>query len=230
MHLQLACFVALPLSFWQSAPVAPTATPAPPVATAPSAPLPQPTFVSLFDGKTLTGWVGDTAGYKVEDGAIHSLATGTNLFTKASYADFRLKFEFRLTPGANSGIGIRAPLAGDAAFDGIEIQILDNSSPKYANLAPWQYHGSIYGVVPAKREHLKPVGEWNQQEILIVGSKIQVILNGTTIVDADLSQAAEDGTIDGKSHPGLRRQGGYIGFLGHGDPVSFRNITIMELH
>lgn len=190
----------------------------------------QPRFVSLFDGTTLTGWIGDTAGYKVEDGAIHALATGTNLFTHASYADFHLKFEFRLTPGANSGIGIRAPLAGDAAFEGIEIQILDNSSPKYANLAPWQYHGSIYGVVPAKREHLKPVGEWNKQEILVVGSKIQVILNGTTIVNADLSQTAEDGTIDGKSHPGLRRQGGHIGFLGHGDTVSFRNIQIMELH
>ncbi|MSR69906.1 MAG: DUF1080 domain-containing protein [Phycisphaerales bacterium] len=222
MQLTLACFCTLLLSFGQSAQIAP------PAATAP-APTPQPRFVALFDGTTLTGWVGDTAGYKVQDGAIHSLATGSNLFTKESYADFHLKLEFRLTPGANSGIGIRAPLTGDVAYEGMEIQMLDNTSPKYAKLAPWQYHGSIYGVVPAKREHLKPVGEWNQQEIIVRGSKVQVILNGKTIVDADISKAADDGTIDGKPHPGLRRQGGHIGFLGHGDCVSFRNIEILEL-
>ncbi len=230
MHVHLACLFTLILSLWQSAPVGPAAAPAPAAPSTPPTQSPQPRFVALFDGTTLAGWVGDTAGYKAQDGAIHALTTGTNLFTEAVYADFHLKFEFLLTPGANSGIGIRAPLAGDTAFDGMEIQVLDNSSPKYANLAPWQYHGSIYGVVPAKREHLKAVGEWNQEEIIASGSKIRVILNGKTIVDADISQAAEDGTIDGKPHPGLRRQGGHIGFLGHGDGVSFRKIEIMELH
>ncbi len=237
MPHQLACFLAILFALWQAAPPTAPAAPAPAPAPAPAtpvpatpAPAPRASFTPLFDGTSLTGWIGDTAGYSVEDGAIHALATGANLFTEKNYADFHLKFEFRLTAGANSGIGIRAPLTGDAAFDGMEIQVLDNSSPKYAGLSPWQYHGSIYGVVPAKREHLKPVGEWNQQEIIVSGSKIQVVLNGTTIVDADLTKAAQDGTIDGKPHPGLRRQSGHIGFLGHGDRVSFRAIEILELN
>ncbi len=213
------CALFLPLyGFWQAAQAPP------------SSPTPPARFRPLFDGTTLTGWVGDTAGYSVVDGAIEAGASGTNLFSAATFADFHLKFEFQLTPGANNGIGIRAPLEGDAAYEGMEIQVLDNSSSKYASLAPWQYHGSIYGVVPAKREHLKPVGEWNHEEIIVDGSKVRVILNGTPIVDADVSKAAHDGTPDGKPHPGLRRQAGHIGFLGHGDRVRFRKIEIAELH
>lgn len=210
------------------APATPTT---PPATTSPAQdPAQEREFKQIFDGATLAGWVGDTAGYAVEDGAITCTPKGTNLFTDGVYGDFVLRLEFRLDPGANNGIGIRAPLEGDAAFEGMELQVLDNSSPKYASLKPWQFHGSIYGVVPAKREFLKPVGEWNQQEILAQGSHIKVTLNGTVIVDADIAKAATDGTIDGKPHPGLRRQAGHIGFLGHGDKVSYRNIRIRELH
>ncbi len=214
------------------------ATPAPKPEPAPTTPpqsvqAPAPIeagFVSIFDGKTLEGWTGDTKGYAVESGAITCLAQGSNLLTAKKYADFDLKFEFQLTSGANNGIGIRMPVEGDAAYVGMEIQVLDNSHPKYADLKPWQFHGSIYGVVPARREHLKPIGEWNYQEIIARGSHIRVILNGQTIVDADVEKSATDGTIDGKDHPGLRRQSGHIGFLGHGDKVSFRNLRIQELN
>ncbi|MGI9455790.1 MAG: 3-keto-disaccharide hydrolase [Aeoliella sp.] len=188
-------------------------------------------FVSLFDGETLEGWIGSTDGYEVRDGAIASIkGQGRNLFTEAEYADFVLRFEFLLTPGANNGIGIRAPLRGDVAFSGIELQVIDNTAEKYANLEPYQYHGSAYGIAPAEQGHLKPVGEWNEQEVSCDGRQITVVLNGETILDVNLDEVAPDGkTIDGHEHPGLERTAGHIGFLGHGDVVEFRNLRIMEL-
>lgn len=219
--------IAMCVACWQVS-TAPAPAPAAPPTTAPPIVL-ETDFVSLFNGKTLDGWVGDTNGYAVENGAITCLANGTNLLTKKNYADFHLKFDFQLTAGSNNGIGIRTPEQGDAAYAGMEIQVLDDSDPKYKDLKPWQFHGSIYGVVPAKRGYLKNVGEWNSQEIIADESHIRVILNGVTILDADIKKAATEGTIDGRDHPGLRRQSGRIGFLGHGDKVSFRNIRIREL-
>ena len=134
-----------------------------------------------------------------------------------------------MTPGANNGLGIRAPLTGDAAYNGMEIQILDDGDPAYASIHPWQAHGSIYGVVPAKRGCLKPVGQWNHEEVIADGNHISVIVNGETIVDADIEKASANGTIDGKEHPGLKNPTGHIGFLGHGSVVKFRNIEIEEL-
>lgn len=187
-------------------------------------------FRSLFNGKDLSGWIGAVDGYTVEDGAIVCLESkGGNLFTEQEFSDFVLRFEFKLTPGANNGLGIRAPLGGDAAYQGIESQILDDTAEKYANLKPYQFHGSIYGVVPAKRGFLKPVGEWNRQEIEARGSRIKVTLNGEVIVDADVRAAAQPQAMDGKAHPGLLRDSGHIGFLGHGSRVEFRNIRIKEL-
>lgn len=187
-------------------------------------------FVSLFNGRDLTGWVGATDGYGVEDGAIYCKPeVGGNLYTEGEYGDFEFRFEFRLTPGANNGLGIRAPLEGDAAYVGMELQILDNDAGQYANLKPYQYHGSVYGVVPAERGHLKPPGEWNEQEVTCVGRHVKVVLNGATIVDADLDEAAEGGTMDGRPHPGLDRERGHVGFLGHGSRIDVRNIRIKAL-
>ncbi|NPU97973.1 MAG: DUF1080 domain-containing protein [Candidatus Omnitrophica bacterium] len=185
-------------------------------------------FVSLFNGQDLTGWVGDTKGYLVEDGKI-ICKPGGNLYTEKEYRDFAFRFEFKLTPGANNGLGIRAPLEGDAAYVGMEIQIIDNTSPIYKDIFPWQAHGSVYGTVPAKRGYLNPVGEWNQEEVIAKGKQITVILNGVTIVDADIEKASANGTIDGHDHPGLKNEKGHIGFLGHGSVVEFRNIRIKEL-
>ena len=184
-------------------------------------------FVSLFDGKSLAGWQGDVKGYRVENGAI--VCHGGKLYTEKQYSDFIFRFEFRLPPGGNNGIGIRTPLRGDPAYVGMEIQILDDSSPRYKNLKPYQYHGSIYGVVPARRGYLKPVGQWNQEEITCQGTRVTVKLNGVTIVDADIAEFIDNGTPDGRPHPGLRRRRGYIALLGHGSPVAFRNLRIKEL-
>jgi hypothetical protein len=185
-------------------------------------------FVSLFNGKDLTGWVGDTAGYIVKDGLI-VCKPGGNLNTAGEYGDFVFRFEFKLTPGANNGLGIRAPLGTDAAYQGMEIQILDDRDPQYKAIHPYQAHGSVYGIVPAKRDHLKPVGEWNQEEVIAKGRQITVNLNGVTIVDADLDEATKNGAVDGKDHPGLKNPSGHIGFLGHGSVVEFRNIRVKKL-
>jgi hypothetical protein len=190
-------------------------------------------FTSLFNGKNLDGWIGNKVDYKVDGGELLVEPTGHggsgNLYTEKQYGDFAFRFEFQLTPGANNGIGIRTPPEGDAAYVGMEIQVLDNTAPIYANLQKYQYHGSVYGVIPARREFLKPVGEWNEEEIWIQGTRIKVTLNGTVIVDGDIAEASKNGTLDHNDHPGLKNAKGHIGFLGHGSILRFRNIRIKEL-
>jgi HEAT repeat protein len=188
-------------------------------------------YIPLFNGKDLSGWMGDTLGYAAEDRKIvvRPESGSGNLYTEKEYANFILRFEFRLTPGANNGLGIRTPPEGDAAYVGMELQILDNSADQYRDLRAYQFHGSIYGVVPAKRGFQRPVGEWNHQEVIARGRRIIVILNGETIVDADLDEASASGTMDGREHPGLGRTRGHIGFLGHGSRVEFRSLWIKEL-
>lgn len=186
----------------------------------------------LFDGTSFHEWVGNKTAYIIEDGniAVYPKRGGSgNLYTKDQYSDFVYRFEFKLTPGANNGVGIRAPLTGDAAYEGMEIQVLDNDADIYKDLKPYQYHGSVYGIIPAKRGFLKPVGEWNEEEIYVKGNNVKVTLNGTVILDGDIAEASKNGTADHRDHPGLKNTTGYIGFLGHGDNLFFRNIRIRDL-
>jgi hypothetical protein len=189
-------------------------------------------FTPLFDGKTLNGWKlvgGHGPGYVVQQGKIVCPADGGgNLFTEKEFGNFALRFEFKLTPGANNGIGIRAPYEGDAAYQGMEIQILDDGDPMYqGKIRPEQYHGSVYDVIPARTGFRMPVGEWNDEEIVADGRRIKVTLNGVIILDADLSIVKEPKVL--ARHPGLARAAGHIGFLGHGSLVEFRNIRIKPL-
>ncbi len=189
-------------------------------------------FVDLFDGKSLSGWIGAARDHFDIDAGVLSSRKGCSgkLLTEREYEDFVLRFDFRLTPGANNGLAIRAPKAGDSAYAGIELQILDNPAKVYKDLKDYQYHGSAYGVAPAKRGALKPVGEWNSQEVACQGRDLKVVLNGQVILDVNLDEAAPNNkTIDGNEHPGLQRDRGHVGFLCHGDVVSFRNVRIKEL-
>ena len=189
-------------------------------------------FEPMFDGSSLFEWTGNTTDYYPLNGELvvdPKRGGKGNLYTKKEYGDFHMKFEFQLTPGANNGLGIRTPLEGDAAYVGMELQILDNTSPMYAKLQPYQYHGSVYGIIPAKQGFLKPVGEWNEEEVIAEGNHIKVILNGEVITDGDLVQATKNGTPDHKEHPGLLNKSGHIGFLGHGSPLKFRNLRIKEI-
>ena len=193
---------------------------------------PEGDFTTLFDGASLFNWTGNTTDYFPSNGELvvdPKRGGKGNLYTKKEYGDFHLKFDFQLTPGANNGLGIRTPLEGDAAYVGMELQILDNTSPLYAKLQPYQYHGSVYGIIAAKQGFLKPVGEWNEEEVIAQGSKIKVILNGDVILDGDIALATKEGTADHKEHPGLLNKTGHIGFLGHGSPLKFKNIRIKEL-
>jgi hypothetical protein len=194
-------------------------------------------FVSLFNGKDLTGWIYGTSngktskagqGYQVRDGVIYcTVKDGGNLFTEKEYGDFAFRFEFKLTPGANNGIAIRAPLEGNAAFLGMEVQILDDTAEQYRHLRPEQYHGSVYDTFPREPGHLKPVGEWNEQEIIAKGGQITIKLNGHTITNGNLDDIKDEAKL--KKHPGLRNPSGHIGFMGHGAEVEFRNLRVKEL-
>ena len=188
-------------------------------------------FVKLFDGKSLSGWTlvgGHGPGYVVKDSMIVCPKDGGgNLFTEKEYSNFIFRFEYRIEPAGNNGVGIRAPLEGDAAYVGMEIQILDNEDAKYKDLRPAQYHGSVYDVIPAKRGALKKAGEWNSEEIRAEGRRIKVTVNGTVILDADLDSVKDPEVL--KKHPGLARTSGHIGFLGHDALVEFRDIRIKAL-
>ena len=189
-------------------------------------------FDMLFDGSNLNNWIGNKTGYLVDNGTMvvnPAGGSGGNLYTAKEYGDFEYRFEFQLTPGANNGLGIRTPTDGDAAYVGMELQILDNEADIYKNLQAYQYHGSVYGVIPSRRGFLKPVGEWNEEVVMAKGSKIKVILNGQVIMDGDIKEASKNGTADHKEHPGLHNPKGHIGFLGHGSVVRFRNIRVKAM-
>lgn len=186
-------------------------------------------FKPVFDGTTFDGWQGPVANYQVEDGAISCKpGKGGTIYTADQYADFQVRLEYQLPAGGNNGLAIRYPGMGDSAYVGMcELQILDDTAPKYARLDPRQANGSAYGMAAAHRGYLRPVGEWNLMLVSVKGPTIQVELNGTRILTTDLSQVTE---YMGKSpHPGKDRTEGHFGFCGHGDAVKFRNIAIRPL-
>ena len=190
----------------------------------------QAEWVTLFNGKDFTnfGAPGKTEknGYLVKDGVIESTPRCRNLMTEKQYADYILEFEFQLTPGANNGLGIHYPGKGNAAYAGMELQILDNTADKYKDkLKDYQYHGSVYELQPALRGHLKPVGEWNQQRVTCRGPRVTVELNGVCITDANLDELNKKKP----GHKGAKRRRGHICFAGHGDVIRVRKMRIAEL-
>jgi hypothetical protein len=198
-------------------------------------------FVSLFNGKDLSGWQGAKDDYTVESGAIQCKpGKGGVLYSEKTYGDYVFRCEFKLPPGGNNGLAMRYPTQAeldeqpkgkrntDPAYVGMcELQVLDDGHSKYGKIDPRQAHGSAYGMVAAKRGYLRPAGEWNHQIVRVVGSKINVELNGTQILDADLSTVEE--YMANTPHPGKNRTNGHVGFAGHSDPVQFRNIEIQSL-
>jgi len=186
-------------------------------------------FSTLFNGQSLEGWSGAVENYEVVDGAIRCKAgKGGVLHTRDEYGDFVARLEFKLPAGGNNGLAIRYPGQGDTAYVGMcELQILDTEAPQYANLDPRQAHGSAYGMAAAARGFQRPVGQWNYQEVTVVGSTIKVELNGSLILDTDLSKITE--YLANSPHPGKDRTRGFFGFAGHNDPVEFRNVRIKEL-
>jgi len=198
-------------------------------------------FNVLFNGSDLAGWKGATGNYTVSEGAIQCMqGKGGVLYTEKSYGDFVFRFDFQLPPAGNNGIAIRYPSVeeieqlpkdlrhGDAAYVSMtELQVLDDGHANYKTIDPRQAHGSAYGMAAAKRGFLRPTGQWNHEVITVTGSKIQVELNGTRILDADLATINE--YMNNTPHPGKDRASGHIGFAGHSDPVKFRHIEVVPL-
>ena len=187
-------------------------------------------FVSLFNGKDFTNWGGagktEQSGYVVKEGGIiESTKKCRHLKTEKEYSNYVLEFEFQLTPGANNGLGIHYPGKGDPAYTGMEIQILDNTHPKYAKLKDFQFHGGLYTLKAAKKGHLKPVGEWNKEIVTINGPKVKVELNGVVIMEANLDEINKEKP----KHAGAKRRKGFIAFCGHGDIIRLKNLRIKEL-
>ena len=233
-------------------------------------------FVSLFNGKDLSGWVGATGIYGV-DHYTQKLNNGTevtvpvlvsrpdvkndapsgNLCTEKEYRNFILRFEFMMPENGNNGLGIRmSEIHKDAAYYAMcELQLLDDGGSEYYDkaakkdkLKPYQYTGSVYGCVPSRRDnvdkqiwgkdanftgggsYVRKPGMWNFEEVRVIGSEIEVYLNGYLITKADVSKFKGDGdTPDGQKHPGLHNEKGRIGWLGHGHRVMWKNIRIKEL-
>ncbi len=188
-------------------------------------------FESVFNGKDLSGWAGPVENYEVVDGAIQCKAgKGGTLYTEAEYEDFIVRLEFKVPEGGNNGLAIRYPGTGNPAYDAMcELQVLDNDAEKYATLDERQYHGGAYGLAAAHRGYLRPVGQWNYQEVTVKGSTVKVELNGTVILDTDLSKVDMKKVMAGTPHPGIGLKKGHFGFAGHNDPVAFRNIAIKKL-
>lgn len=187
-------------------------------------------FVSLFNGKDFTGWGGpgkaEHSGYLVKEGGIiESTPKCRFLVTKKEYTNYVFEMEFKLTSGANNGLGIHYPGKGNPAYSGMEIQILDNTHPKYAKLKDYQFHGGLYTLKAAKKGHLKPVGEWNKQIVTVNGPKVRVELNGNVIMEADLDEINKSNA----KHKGAMRRKGHLCFCGHGAIISLKNLRIKEL-
>ena len=187
-------------------------------------------FEPLLNGKDFSGWIGATDQYElIEDGIKAKPGCHGNLVTEKEYDNFVVRLEYKLPPGGNNGLAIRAPNADETpASAGIELQVLDDAPEHYPDLQPYQVHGSAYGLVPAARGYLRPVGEWNYQETTVDGDRIVSYVNGFKILDADLA-AARNSPLDGQPHPGASRTKGHFGFAGHDSPVAFRNVRIKEL-
>lgn len=189
-------------------------------------------FVPLFDGKTLGGWHadgGDIAAWKAEDGILRCTGGGGGwLATDATYSDFILELDWKISEGGNSGVGLRFPPQSHVSQTGMEIQILDDNAAQHSNIKPAQHTGSIYYQVPSAQTPTNPLGEWNHYRITCDGPLVVIELNGTEITRANMDEhtVGEGGLTPLSERP----RSGHIGVQNHQTGVDFRNIRIKILN
>ena len=202
-------------------------------------------FVKLFpDDGVPKGWVvtewSDLAKpapkevqWTVKDGVLTGgKQRGTWLISEKEYADFVLEFEIKLTERGNSGVALRAPMKGDPAFDGMELQVADlryNTEAKDSELT-----GGIYRAIAPTKQVYKPT-EWNAIRVELKGDRLKATINGEVVQDIDLTKF--DQTV--KRHNGAdappvkdRPRKGHIGFQHlsrNNEPIFIRNVRFKEL-
>jgi len=190
-------------------------------------------WVSLYNGRDLTGWHFEGSGAKPEawraEGEVLSCKGHAMCYlaTDKEYGDFELRLEYRASEGANSGVGIRFPRGMWPSTDGMEIQILDDNSPKNKGTKPKELCGAIYSFVGPKPHPEKPAGEWNKMRIRCEGPDIQVWLNDVEVIHENLDQHDEKGK--GPLPLSKRPRSGLVGLQCHYDPIDFRKIEIREI-
>ncbi|MBN9517326.1 DUF1080 domain-containing protein [bacterium] len=199
-------------------------------ATAADAP---PGFTPIFNGKDLTGWkaTGKAEAWAVENGTIVCKSGGGGyLLTEKEYGNFELRFAYKWSKeGGNSGIGLRTPFKGDPAYQGMEIQLIDDAGWEKVHkfkLQPYQHTGSIYDVQPAKQQANNPIGEWNTVRVVAKGRDLLIEQNGKELVKANLDAYPDKAD---KNHPGLKREKGHLGFQSYNIRVEFKDVVVKEL-
>ncbi len=188
-------------------------------------------FSPLFNGRDLAGWEtyqGRGDQWAAVDGELRTFnnpdyRTSGWLMTAADYADFELRLEFKLGRKANSGVALRAPLEGNPARTGLELQLLDDSG--YPELKADDYTGSIYSLSPTREMAARPAGAWNRMRAVVNGRRVTVVINDKLVQDVDLDayRAVAGGTT------GVFRRAGRIGLQNHTGEASFRNIRVRRL-
>ncbi len=185
-------------------------------------------WVSIFNGKDLTGW--EVMGrakdaFYAEDGVLACNGKGGEWIRYTEELDnFVLQLEYKVSRRANSGVFLRSQEKGHPAYTGFEVQILDD----HGHPANTHVSGAIYDVVAPTHNMSKPTGEWNQLEITCDGPKVIVILNGTKVIDINLDEFTKPIGKFKTPYAELPRKG-YIGLQDHGFPLWFRNIRLKKL-
>ena len=199
----------------------------------------------LFDGKTTKGWHSygkneASPSWLVDNGALHLSTSATaehgDLVTNEVYSNFHLKLEWKIAKNGNSGIIFfvnEDPIKYPATYNtGMEMQVLDNDGHPDGKIYKHRA-GDLYDLIACKKETVKPVGEWNQAEIISNNGKLDLILNGTTVVSTTMWDENWKNLIAGskfKSMPGFGiNKSGKIALQDHGDEVWYRNIKIQKL-
>lgn len=196
-------------------------------------------WTNLFDGKSLAGWRGykqDDASktrWKVEDGMLAvdpaAGARGRDLVTVGTYDNFELEFEWKVSPGGNSGLKYFVLEDRDSAV-GHEYQILDDAKHPDGKIGGHRQTASLYDVLPAANRPLKEAGEFNQSRVVVNGRTVEHYLNGTRVLQYELSSPALQAAIDKSKFKGIERFGkpqkGHILLQDHNDKVWFRSVRI----
>jgi hypothetical protein len=197
-------------------------------------------WVTLFDGKSTDAWRGyrqqtfPSDAWTVENGALKSVAgKHGDLVTKETYRDFELELEWRVSPGANSGIFYRATEDADDIWQSApEMQVLDDD--KHADgKNPKTSAGSLYALVAPEGKVLRPVGEWNRVRVVVRGSHVEHWLNGRKVVEYEYGSDALAKLVAASKFSGYagfaKAPEGHVGLQNHGDDVWFRKIRIRRL-